>query len=244
MRIFLTLLIGLWLVSCADNQPGNTATTTRDSGKENSTNKATATRNSKNSNQNNKKSQFDFYVLALSWSPDFCADNNDPQQCSLGKKLGFVLHGLWPQYNSGYPSNCSTEKMPAAVKAKFPNLYPNQKLYDHEWSKHGTCASLTPEEYLALSKSLKDSVTIPKIYKSPEKSIRVTPKKFKQDIVAANSALSENSLAVNCSGNGRFLTEMFVCFSIDGQPTACSQELHKRAARSCQNPDFLVRNVR
>jgi len=189
---------------------------------------------------------FDFYVLNLSWSPDYCASNSgdDPQQCSLGKKLGFVLHGLWPQYDRGYPSDCSTVKLQENVKAQFPNLYPSEKLYDHEWEKHGTCSGLTPEGYLALSKRLQDSIAIPAPYKAPEQPIRVTSTRLKQDFVASNPGLSESSLAAYCSGSGRFLQELYVCFSTDGRPTSCSKEIHDKAAKSCGNPDFLVRNVR
>lgn len=190
--------------------------------------------------------QFDFYVLALSWSPDYCANEgaNDAQQCSIGRKLGFVLHGLWPQYQRGYPSYCSNAKMPADVKAKFPALYPNAKLYDHAWEKHGTCTGLTPEQYLALSKRLKDAVIIPDAYHAPEQPFRTTTAQLKQTFHAANPAQIETSLAVYCSDSGRFLQELFVCFSRDGNPLACSAEIHSRAARSCGNPDFLVRNVR
>lgn len=190
--------------------------------------------------------KFDFYVLNLSWSPDYCAANSadDPQQCSIGKKLGFVLHGLWPQYNRGYPSDCSPVKLTAEVKAKFPNLYPNSSLYDHEWGKHGTCSGLAPEQYLSLSKQLKESIAIPASYRAPEKPVRVTTAQLKQDLVAANPTLSESSLAVYCSGSGRFLQEVYVCFSPNGKPTACSKEIHNKAASSCGNPDLLVRNVR
>jgi ribonuclease T2 len=193
-----------------------------------------------------RSANFDFYVLTLSWSPDYCTSNggNDPQQCSLGKKLGFVLHGLWPQYNQGYPSDCSTVKLPENVKAQFPNLYPSAELYDHEWEKHGTCSGLTPEQYLALSKRLKNSVAVPAPYQAPEKPVRVTSLQLKKEFVASNPSLSESSLAAYCSGSGRFLQELFVCFSTDGKPTSCSKEIHDKAAKSCGNPDFLVRNVR
>ncbi len=189
---------------------------------------------------------FDFYVLSLSWSPDYCATSggDDPQQCSVGKKLGFVLHGLWPQYDKGYPSNCSTQKLPQAVEAEFPGLYPSQKLYDHEWEKHGTCSGLAPEQYLSLSKRLKESVAVPAPYRAPEKPLRVTTAQLKNEFAAANPGMDESSLAVYCSGSGRFLQEMYVCFSRAGQPTPCSAEIHSQAARSCRNPDLLVRNVK
>jgi ribonuclease T2 len=193
----------------------------------------------------NTPGDFDFYVLALSWSPDYCAGNsNDAQQCSVGKKLGFVLHGLWPQYNRGYPVDCSTAKLPKDAQQQFPNLYPSSKLYTHEWNKHGTCSGLKPLDYLALSKSLKETIVIPATYRQPAKSFRATSDDLKTAFIAANSALSEEALVVQCSGSGRFLQEVRVCFSHEGEPIACSQEVLNDAAKSCRNADFLVRNVK
>jgi len=190
--------------------------------------------------------RFDFYVLALSWSPDYCASAgaSDPQQCSLGRRLGFVLHGLWPQYNKGYPSYCSTAKLPASAKAMFPALYPSPALYDHEWDKHGTCSGLTPEQYLALSQKLRDAVAIPAAYRAPDQPFRVTVGRVKKDFATANPGLGEGSLAVHCSGSGRYLQEVYVCLFGDGQPATCSSEIQRDAARACQAADFLVRNVR
>ena len=199
-----------------------------------------------NSSATSRQGLFDFYVLALSWSPDYCAANgaSDPQQCSVGRRLGFVLHGLWPQYNKGYPSNCSKEKLPASVKASFPGLYPSPALYDHEWEKHGTCSGETPQGYLALSKQYKESVTIPELYRAPEQPIRTTSSQIKKDFAAANPGLGEGSLAVYCSGSGRYLQELYVCFQTNGKPATCSSEIRNKAASSCQGADFLIRNIR
>ena len=194
----------------------------------------------------NMPGDFDFYVLALSWSPDYCAGNNidDPQQCSIGKKLGFVLHGLWPQYTRGYPAGCSNVKLPADAQAKFPNLYPSTNLYAHEWDKHGTCSGLTPAEYMTLARTLRESIAVPAAYRRPPKAFRTTIDDLKAAFVEANSALSEAALGVRCSGSGRFLKELYVCFSREEQPIACSAEIQKDAANSCRNADFLVRNVK
>ena len=194
----------------------------------------------------NTPGDFDFYVLVLSWSPDYCVGSNvnDPQQCGIGKKLGFVLHGLWPQYTRGYPADCSNVKLPKAVQQQFPGLYPNSSLYTHEWDKHGTCSGLKPKEYLALSHSLKESVGIPPAYRAPAKAFRATVADLKAAFIEADSALSEDTLAVQCSGSGRFLKELYICFSREGQPIACSTEIQKDAAKSCGNADFLVRNVK
>ena len=132
--------------------------------------------------------KFDYFVLALSWAPDYCAANgsSDPQECGLGKKLGFVLHGLWPQYNQGYPSNCGSEPLPAAVKAQFPGLYPNDTLFEHEWAKHGTCSGLTPERYLAFTRQIKDSVAIPPSLRAPQSPIRTTAADLKDQRVVSD----------------------------------------------------------
>jgi ribonuclease T2 len=188
--------------------------------------------------------QFDFYVLTLSWSPDYCAKNSDPQQCKAGKKLGFVLHGLWPQYQKGYPANCSTEKLPLKVKQQFPGLFPSDKLYNHEWEKHGTCSGKTPQQYLALSKQLKNSVAIPTAYNRPSQPFRTTIQGLKNTFINANSELNINSIAPYCSGSGRFLKEVFVCYSKDGRPGICSEEIINRSRKSCGQSDFLVRNVK
>jgi ribonuclease T2 len=194
----------------------------------------------------NQPGDFDFYVLSLSWSPDYCAttDNADPNQCSVGKRLGFVLHGLWPQYNTGYPGDCATTRLADKVLAKFPNLFPSASLASHEWSKHGTCSGLTPEEYLTMAQEIKDSVTIPTAYQRPEKALRVTVDQLRQAFIDANPNFTSATLVVNCSGSGRFLKEIYVCFSREGEPIGCSRELQKDETRSCQNADFLVRNVK
>ncbi len=193
-----------------------------------------------------KAGHFDFYVLALSWSPDYCAANGagNPQQCSTGKRLGFVLHGLWPQYYKGYPSSCTAEQLPSAAESRFTGLYPSEELFQHEWEKHGTCSGLTPEQYLSFSKKLKESIVVPAELQAPARPVRMNIVQFKRAFVAANAGLSDPALAVFCSGSGRFLKEVFVCFSREGRPVACSQELQRRSARSCRQPDFLVRNVR
>jgi ribonuclease T2 len=189
---------------------------------------------------------FDYFVLSLSWSPDYCATSgsDDEAQCSIGKKLNFVLHGLWPQNQKGYPSNCSNEKISSSVKQKFSGLYPSTSLIDHEWEKHGTCTGLSAEAYFTLSQQLKNSVVLPEAYRSPLKPFKTNSDQLKQDFVAVNPDLNTNSLAVYCSGSGRYLKELYVCFDREDSPMACGAEVNKAAAKSCQQASFLVRNIR
>ena len=189
---------------------------------------------------------FDFYLLSLSWSPDYCESQNDTQsqQCKIGRRLGFVLHGLWPQYERGYPSNCSDEKLPGSLKQQFAGLYPADNLYTHEWEKHGTCSGLPPEGYLALSKQLKEGLVIPAEYKAPEQPFRTTTDDLREAFSAANPGLESDGLGVYCSGSGRYLKELRVCYTPEGAFTTCSAEVLRDSARSCGRADFLVRNVR
>ena len=56
----------------------------------------------------NAPGQFDYYVLSLSWSPSFCetaTGNARRQQCGA-RPFSFVVHGLWPQYERGFPESC------------------------------------------------------------------------------------------------------------------------------------------
>ncbi|MFM2431956.1 MAG: hypothetical protein RLZZ511_3169 [Cyanobacteriota bacterium] len=194
----------------------------------------------------NVPGQFDFYVLALSWSPDYCAAKGaqDPQQCGQGKQLGFVLHGLWPQYNQGWPANCTDEALDPAMRQQFPGLYPSAKLYSHEWEKHGTCSGLSQKAYHQLSADLKTVVVIPDRYVKPQQPFRVSLDEFKSDLVAANPDMSVNSVAPSCSGSGRFLQEVLVCRSKDGSAGTCSAEVLRKSQKSCGQADFLVRSVR
>ncbi len=188
---------------------------------------------------------FDYYILALSWAPDYCSANpDDAQECSPGKKYAFVLHGLWPQYTKGYPSDCGDDPLPESVRAQFPRLYPNDKLFGHEWSKHGTCSGLSAQAYLTLAKQIKDHVQIPAAYRAPASPFRTAADDLKDAFLQANPALIDTGLAVNCSGSGRFLSELYICFAKDGQPAACGADVRKSALKSCGNPDFLVRSLR
>lgn len=190
---------------------------------------------------------FSYYVLVLSWSPDFCATNKkaaDTPQCEVGRKYGFVLHGVWPQHEKGYPESCSTERIPNNLKSKC-DIFPTQGLCFHEWEKHGTCSKLGAAGYLDFSAQLKNSVVIPSTYKAPEKTLRTSTEQLKTDFIATNASLSQDSIAPYCSGSGRFLKEVFFCFDKNGQPRACSEEVLHRSAKSCAQKDgFVIRNVK
>lgn len=190
--------------------------------------------------------QFDFYVLALSWSPNYCATNGarDQQQCGTGRQLGFVLHGLWPQLDRGWPANCTSEQFDRQIQSQFPDLYPNAKLYSHEWSKHGTCSGLSQIQFHQLATDLKARLKIPAQYDRPTQPLRTTLAALKQDFVTANPSLAVDRIAPFCSGSGRFLQEVRICTPKTGSLQSCSASILNSSRKSCGQPDFLIRSVR
>ena len=191
----------------------------------------------------NASGDFDFYVLAMSWSPDFCAGQcgKDSKQCGPGRNPGFVLHGLWPQYRKSFPQNCSSVPFPSSLKLEFPDLFPNERLYTHEWRRHGTCSGLAPREYLSLAQTLKQTAPIPPRYRHLREPVRTTAVALKKEFRAVDASLPDNGMAVFCSGSGRFLKEVFLCYNHQGKPTACSSEILSKSDRSCRNTDFVIR---
>lgn len=189
---------------------------------------------------------FDYYALTLSWSPDYCATpgKDDEDQCTAGRQLGFVLHGLWPQFVNGYPESCSRAPLPAKVKDEYAQLFPSPRLILHEWRKHGTCSGLSPAAYMALAAKLKQGLAIPAAYQKPVQPVRTTAADFQQAFRAANPWLKEASVLPFCSGSGRFLREVRVCYRKDGVSQSCGAAEIKRSQKSCGQPSFLLQSVR
>ena len=111
-----------------------------------------------------KTGDFDYYVLALSWSPNWCAREGDArgaEQCETD--LGWSLHGLWPQYERGWPSYCPTpERNPSrAMTGAMTDIMGSSGLAWHQWNKHGRCTGLSADDYYALSREAYGRVTRP-----------------------------------------------------------------------------------
>jgi ribonuclease T2 len=139
---------------------------------------------------------FDYYVLTLTWVPAFCARRRGDVECS--KRLGFALHGLWPQLNGGdYPSSCSATALTARDRDRFAGVYPDPSMIDHEWPKHGTCSGLAPADYFALSAADVKAVTIPAAYRSPRTLRSNDAKRVKQAFLAANRGLPPDGIRVS-----------------------------------------------
>ena len=161
---------------------------------------------------------FDFYVLALSWSPTYCetaGSRRDDGQCRPGRGLGFVVHGLWPQYTRGYPSNCSAvERAPTRQAMEVAGeVFPSEGLARYEWRKHGTCSGLDPTSYFRATRQAREAVTIPEAFRNPVGDTRAAPIEIARQFVLANRGLRPDMMAVAC--NRGQLQEVRICFAKD-----------------------------
>ena len=168
--------------------------------------------------------QFDFYLLNLSWSPEFCATHSDSPEC--GRRLGFIVHGLWPQDASGdYPQHCSDAPGPTDPQADT-DVMPTASLVEHEWETHGTCSGLGPNEYFADIHKAFAAVKLPPDIGLGADAAGVTPDNLLSRFAAANPAYPAGSFALSC-GNNR-LTAIEICLAKDLRPEAC------QGVRSCR----------
>lgn len=177
---------------------------------------------------------FDFYVLALSWSPSYCESEGqraNRQQCGATRSYGFVVHGLWPQYERGYPSECaSTQRdVPNDLARSMYDLMPSTGLIRQQWRKHGSCAGLSPADYFDVVRAARNRVTIPASFNDASQRQSVDPGQVERDFVKANPGLPAGGIAVAC--DGRLLEEVRICMTKSLQFRACP-EVDKRECRA------------
>lgn len=176
---------------------------------------------------------FDFYVLSLSWSPSYCAAEGagaDRQQCAAGRPYAFVVHGLWPQFERGYPSDCPARRMrvPPALSASLLDIMPSEGLIRHEWRQHGTCTGLAQPDYFRVLRAAREKVAIPDQYRRLDGYRTVAPQEVEDAFLRANPTLRPDAVAVTC--DRRYLREVRICMTRDLGFRACPQ-IDRRACR-------------
>jgi ribonuclease T2 len=160
---------------------------------------------------------FDYYLLNLSWSPEFCHSHPNATECA--SHPAFVLHGLWPQNTDGtYPQNCSDARGPADP-SQFSDIYPDAGLLQHEWRTHGTCSGMAPDAFFTAARAALHSVAIPPTLTQLTRQISMPPEQILGLFTSANPSIPRSSLALSCGNN--YLTAVEVCLNKSGQPTPC-----------------------
>lgn len=189
---------------------------------------------------------FDYYSLVLSWSPTYCdseAGRRERQQCGANRRFAFVVHGLWPQKERGWPQDCRVSKgeywLDKNLIRDMTDIMPSNKLVIHEWKKHGTCSGLGQKDYFGITRELFRRIRIPPRYQQPDNYLTTTPQQLEQDFVAANAWLQPSMVNVVCAGQRR-LRELRFCFGKDLQPRACGVN----EGSDCNIPNLVLPPVR
>jgi ribonuclease T2 len=197
------------------------------------------------SQERNVPGRFDYYALVLSWSPTYCASvsREDRDQCNRrdGRRFAFVLHGLWPQYERGWPQDCRTRERPFVPERLIDSMLdimPSRRLIIHEYRKHGTCSGLSPEGYYGLSRRLFSSVKIPQRFAMPNNDFSTSPEDVVAAFVDANPELKPDMLGVACGGPGNRMREVRICFTREGEPTRCGR--NEEQSRLCRSQRMHV----
>ena len=190
----------------------------------------------------NEPGRFDFYVLSLSWSPSFCAaaaergnDRGSSLQCGA-RPYAFVLHGLWPQYERGFPENCQVPapRLYRGIVSSMLDLMPAPHLIYNEWDKHGTCSGLASRAYFDAVRKARATVSIPQAYGDLHEPLNVSPASVEDAFIKANPGLTANGIAIEC--DRRRLTEVRICLSKELQFRDCPEV----ARRSCKREQLSM----
>jgi ribonuclease T2 len=194
----------------------------------------------------NQAGQFDFYVLALSWSPSFCeaAAERSPghvpaEQCGE-RPFAFVVHGLWPQYEKGFPEYCQVPapKLDRTLVSSMLDLMPSPRLIFREWDRHGTCAGFAARGYFDHVRKARAVVKIPADYLELKTPREVAPAEIEEAFIKANPGLNPGAISVTC--DSKRVSEVRVCLTKELQFRDCA-ELERR---SCQRPKLAMPSVR
>jgi ribonuclease T2 len=188
--------------------------------------------------------EFDFYVLALSWSPGFCESEGDEKgraQCDVGRRLGFVVHGLWPQFTRGFPSECGPAgRTPSRIAMEqAAGVFPDEGLARHQWRKHGTCSGLSPSDYFAATKRAREAITIPPPFAMPEREQTWAPIDIERAFIAANPGLRADMLSISCRRS--VLDQVRICLTKDLRGFRTCEEVDRIG---CRTREIIVPPVR
>lgn len=186
---------------------------------------------------------FDYYVMSLSWSSAWCqleGDVRDDPQCDAGRGLTFVLHGLWPQYEDGWPSYCRTgERDPTrAMTATMADIMGGAGPAFYQWKKHGRCAGLSAEAYFQTVRQAYESIRIPDVFADVSVPLTLPASVVEDAFMEANPDLSRDQITITCKDG--LIQEARICLTPDLSPRRCGAD----AIRDCRLTDAVLEPVR
>ncbi|WP_299208585.1 ribonuclease T2 [uncultured Tateyamaria sp.] len=190
-----------------------------------------------------RSGEFDYYVLSLSWSPNWCAYEGDARgsdQCDARHDHGWILHGLWPQYHRGWPEYCQTAERPPsrAMTRDMADIMGTSGLAWHQWKKHGVCSGLSAPAYYALSRKAYGRVVRPPVFRKLDETVKLPASLVEEAFLQSNPSMEADGVTITCRDG--HIQEARICLSRDLDPVPCGQDV----ARDCRAKDALFTPVR
>ncbi len=186
---------------------------------------------------------FDYYVLSLSWSPTWCAiegDRRNARQCDERYDYGWILHGLWPQNERGFPSYCNTSARPPSrgETNAMADVMASGGLAWHQWKKHGRCSGLTSQEYFAAARKAYNAVVRPPILRKLDHTVKLPASVIEEAFLKSNPDMTADMITITCK-QGR-IQEARICLTKDLKPRVCGADV----VRDCSMKDALFDPIR
>lgn len=190
-----------------------------------------------------KAGAFDYYVLALSWSPNWClreGDAREAAECAPGAARGWTLHGLWPQYERGWPSYCRTSARDPSrrMTGDMVDIMGSSGLAWHQWKKHGRCSGLSAEGYFDASRKAYGQITRPEILRKLDREVALPAAVVEEAFLRENPDLQPDMITITC--RDRRIQEARICLTRDLSLRRCGADV----LRECQLDDALFAPLR
>lgn len=187
---------------------------------------------------------FDYYVMSLSWSPNWCVlegDDRGSPECDGSRNLGWVLHGLWPQYeDGGWPQDCLSE-YPAPSRqmtAGMEDIMGASGLAWYQWNKHGACSGLRAGEYFDLARAAYESIAHPEVLDDLTRPVELPASLIEEAFLRDNPGLARDQITVTCKSG--MIQEVRICLTTDLDPRRCGPDV----IRDCTLEDAAFEPVR
>lgn len=187
--------------------------------------------------------EFDYYVLSLSWSPNWCALEGDArraEQCDARHDYGWLLHGLWPQYENGWPSYCPTAHRPPSrgETSAQADLFGAGGAAWYQWKKHGSCSGLSPQDYYRLARLAYARIARPPVLRKLSKPVRVPAHVIEEAFLKSNPGMVAQQITITCKAG--HIQEARICLTRDLELRDCGPDVR----RDCRMNDALFAPIR
>jgi ribonuclease T2 len=171
---------------------------------------------------------FDYYVMSLSWSANWCAlegDARNSPQCDQSAEFGWILHGLWPQYERGYPANCTTNIRPPSRNdtAAMADIMGTSGLAWHQWRKHGVCSGLSSDDYYDLSREAYARISRPEVFRNLTREVTLPASLIEEAFLQDNPRLEPDQITITCKSG--YIQEARICLTRDLEFRDCGADV-------------------